>query len=105
MADLVNGVARDVLRAIAIEKLKSKLIVILRSLCDAAQLCVLLPEIALNQFGCRKEAQNCYVALTETAVLIVVLAEGRHDVSGQHRAYCYGTRCLHSSRHKSTTVY
>jgi hypothetical protein len=48
---LIEGVAGDVLRTVAIEKLESELIIILRALGDAAEFAILLPEIGLDQFA------------------------------------------------------
>jgi hypothetical protein len=44
----IKGVAGDVLRAVAIEKLESELVIVLRALGDAAEFAVLLPEIGLD---------------------------------------------------------
>ncbi len=56
MADFVNGVAGDVLRTIAIEKLESLLIIVLRSFGDAPKFRVLLPQVAFQQFRRGEEA-------------------------------------------------
>ena len=56
VADFVNGVAGDVLRTIAIEKLESLLIIVLRSFGDAPKFRVLLPQVAFQQFRRGEEA-------------------------------------------------
>ena len=55
MAQFVESVAGDVLRAIAIELLQRQLIRVLSSAGHSAKLRVLLPQIGFDKFsGCKK---------------------------------------------------
>ncbi len=81
VAHLIFGIVMDILRHIAIEYLKS--LDIRRAaaaagdfaILNAAQFVVLLPQISLDDFGCRQEAQDSRVSLCEAAA--VELGEGR----------------------------
>jgi hypothetical protein len=70
MAYLVDSVAGDVLRTIAVEKLKSLLVGVLCTVGNAAQFSVLHPQITLEQLGRRNETKNRGVSPREAAAFI-----------------------------------
>ncbi len=72
VADFVNGVAGDVLRAVAIEIGQGDLIIVhwlvrvyfhRRVVADSAEFRVLYPQITFNQFRCGEEAKDGDVSL------------------------------------------
>jgi hypothetical protein len=65
VADFIERIAGDVLRAVAVQKLQRELIVVLRAAGDAAEFGVLDPEIGLDQFGGGQKTQNRDIAAGE----------------------------------------
>lgn len=86
MTYFVERVAGDVLRAVAIKVLQSWLIVILCSLCDSAELSILLPQVALDEFGCGQESENCDVSFCEVATRARLLSKGSQAMTQKSSA-------------------
>src|ERR1700722_34106 len=67
MADLIAGIAADVLQAVAIQLLKRELIRIQRARGNSAEFGILLPQIALNRLSRGKKTENGGVARRKRA--------------------------------------
>jgi hypothetical protein len=65
VTEFIERVTGKVLRAIAIEILQRKLVLILSPLCDASQLRILFPQIGLYQLRCSQQPEDRNVALCE----------------------------------------
>ena len=71
MAQLIIGIVADVLGHVTIEILKCSLVGRISS-CGSPQLVVLLPQIALDEFGRRQKSQDCNVASGKCVVFHVL---------------------------------
>ena len=95
MADLVNGIAGDVLRTIGIELLKSQLIAVLSPGGESSELGILYPQIALQDFGCGQEPEDRNISIADLCFAGSGVSQGAQAVAEKSCTYC----CRGASNH------